>query len=72
MARIAGIDLPKNKRGEIALTYISGIGRSTELLRAGGAEHTLVDMGEFRAIGGRSAHGPSPLNLARGGHGGKR
>jgi small subunit ribosomal protein S13 len=29
MARIAGIDLPKNKRGEIALTYIYGIGAST-------------------------------------------
>ena len=29
MARIAGIDIPKNKRGEIALTYIFGIGRST-------------------------------------------
>lgn len=29
MARIAGIDLPKNKRGEIALTYIYGIGKST-------------------------------------------
>lgn len=29
MARIAGIDLPKNKRGEIGLTYIYGIGRST-------------------------------------------
>jgi small subunit ribosomal protein S13 len=28
MARIAGIDIPKNKRGEIALTYIYGIGRS--------------------------------------------
>ena len=28
MARIAGIDLPKNKRGEIGLTYIYGIGRS--------------------------------------------
>ena len=28
MARIAGIDIPKNKRGEIALTYIFGIGRS--------------------------------------------
>lgn len=28
MARIAGIDLPKNKRGEIGLTYIFGIGRS--------------------------------------------
>ena len=29
MARIAGIDLPKSKRIEIALTYIYGIGRST-------------------------------------------
>tara|TARA_R110002072_G_scaffold282761_1_gene445882 strand:- start:112408 stop:112773 length:366 start_codon:yes stop_codon:yes gene_type:complete len=28
MARIAGIDLPKNKRGVIGLTYIYGIGRS--------------------------------------------
>ena len=29
MARIAGVDLPRNKRIEIALTYIYGIGRST-------------------------------------------
>jgi small subunit ribosomal protein S13 len=29
MARIAGIDLPKNKRGEIGLTYVFGIGKST-------------------------------------------
>jgi len=29
MARIAGIDLPGGKRGEIGLTYIFGIGRST-------------------------------------------
>jgi small subunit ribosomal protein S13 len=29
MARIAGIDLPRNKRGEIGLTYIYGVGRST-------------------------------------------
>ncbi len=28
MARIAGIDIPKNKRGVIALTYIFGVGRS--------------------------------------------
>jgi small subunit ribosomal protein S13 len=28
MARIAGVDIPANKRGEIALTYIYGIGRS--------------------------------------------
>ena len=29
MARIAGVDIPKQKRGVIALTYIFGIGRST-------------------------------------------
>jgi small subunit ribosomal protein S13 len=29
MARIAGIDLPRNKRGEIGLTYIFGIGHTT-------------------------------------------
>ena len=29
MARISGINLPKNKRGEIGLTYIYGIGRTT-------------------------------------------
>jgi small subunit ribosomal protein S13 len=36
MARIAGIDLPKNKRGVIGLTYIFGIGKSTaeEILKA--------------------------------------
>lgn len=38
MARIAGVDLPNNKRGEIGLTYIYGIGRSsarTILTKAG-------------------------------------
>jgi small subunit ribosomal protein S13 len=29
MARIVGVDLPKNKRGEIGLTYIFGLGRSS-------------------------------------------
>jgi small subunit ribosomal protein S13 len=38
MARIAGIDLPKNKRGEIGLTYIFGIGRTT-------AQKILTDAG---------------------------
>jgi small subunit ribosomal protein S13 len=40
MARIAGIDLPKNKRGEIGLTYIFGIGRSSaqEILDAAGVD----------------------------------
>ena len=31
MARIAGVDLPKNKRMDVALTYIYGIGRTTAL-----------------------------------------
>ncbi len=43
MARIAGIDLPKNKRGEIALTYIYGIGRTT-------AAHILDKAGIDRGI----------------------
>ncbi len=40
MARIAGIDLPKNKRGVIGLTYIYGIGRSTssKILKENGIE----------------------------------
>jgi small subunit ribosomal protein S13 len=38
VARLAGVDLPKNKRVEIALTYIYGIGRtkSIEILRSAG------------------------------------
>ncbi len=31
MARISGVDLPKNKRGVIGLTYIFGIGRTTSI-----------------------------------------
>ena len=45
MARIAGIDLPKNKRGVIGLTYIYGIGRSTAsdiLAKAGIDENKKV------------------------------
>jgi small subunit ribosomal protein S13 len=40
MARISGIDLPKDKRGEIGLTYIFGIGRSTarEILQKAGVD----------------------------------
>ncbi len=38
MARIAGVDIPNKKRGEIALTYIYGIGRST-------AQKILTDAG---------------------------
>ncbi len=45
MARIVGVDLPKNKHGEIGLTYIFGIGRSTAqkiLDKAGIDRHILV------------------------------
>lgn len=40
MARIAGIDLPKHKRGVIGLTYIYGIGKSTatQILTAAGVD----------------------------------
>jgi len=46
VARIAGVDLPKNKRMEIALTYIYGIGRSRAkdiLNKAGVSEDTKTD-----------------------------
>ncbi len=46
MARIAGIDLPRNKRTEIALTYIYGIGRSSSqdiLKKAGVDPNTRTD-----------------------------
>ncbi len=41
MARIAGIDLPRNKRGAVALTYIFGIGRTSavKILDAAGVSH---------------------------------
>jgi small subunit ribosomal protein S13 len=45
MARIAGVDLPKNKRGVIGLTYIFGIGRTTSskiLAEAGVSEEVRV------------------------------
>ena len=43
MARIAGVDLPKGKRIEIALTYIYGIGRSTsqKILNEAGVDWNL-------------------------------
>ena len=46
MARIAGVDLPRNKRGVIGLTYIFGVGLSTSkaiLEKAGIDENTKVD-----------------------------
>ncbi len=43
MARIAGIDLPKNKRGVIGLTYIFGIGdsRAAQILDKAGIDHSI-------------------------------
>ncbi|WP_047448225.1 30S ribosomal protein S13 [Alistipes sp. ZOR0009] len=43
MARIVGVDLPKNKRGVIGLTYIYGIGRSTaeQILDKAGISHEI-------------------------------
>ncbi len=46
MARIAGIDLPKNKRGVIGLTYIFGVGRSSAseiLAKANVSEDTKIN-----------------------------
>jgi small subunit ribosomal protein S13 len=43
MARIAGVDLPKQKRGVIGLTYIFGIGKtlSGEILDNAGIDHNI-------------------------------
>ena len=43
MARIAGIDIPDHKRGEIALTYIYGIGRSSanKILKKAGVDRDI-------------------------------
>lgn len=59
MARIAGIDLPRNKRIEVALTYIYGIGRSSSqgiLAKAGvdpgtrSDDLTEAEIGKIREI----------------------
>lgn len=61
MARIAGIDLPKNKRGVIGLTYVFGIGRTTAqniLTEAGVSFDTKVndwsddELSKIRAVVG--------------------
>lgn len=46
MARIAGVDIPKNKRGVIGLTYIYGIGRSrsSEILAKAGIDENVKSM----------------------------
>ncbi len=55
MARIAGVDIPKNKRGVIALTYIFGIGKSRAqeiLAKAGVSEDKKVQDWNDDEIGG--------------------
>jgi small subunit ribosomal protein S13 len=43
MARIVGVDLPRNKRGEVSLTYIYGIGRSSaqKILKMAGVDRDI-------------------------------
>ena len=78
--RIVGVDLPQNKRGEIALTYIYGIGRSSSII---GAEFKvegdlrseiqmnikrLMDIGCYRGVRhrhGLPVRGQSTKNNAR-------
>ena len=78
--RIVGVDLPQNKRGEIALTYIFGIGRSAAVI---GANYKvegdlrseiqlnikrLMDIGCYRGIRhriGLPVRGQSTKNNAR-------
>jgi small subunit ribosomal protein S13 len=56
MARIVGVDIPNNKRGEVALTYIYGIGRSrsNSILKEAGVDKDLKvqdwDDDQFSAI----------------------
>jgi small subunit ribosomal protein S13 len=59
MARIAGVDLPKNKRGEVGLTYIYGIGHSSasKILAEAGIDKNIKvndwtdeQLGKIRAI----------------------
>jgi len=63
VARIAGIDLPKNKRMEIALTYIYGIGRTTsrKIIEESGLDPNMksdqlteVDVAKIREVLDRS------------------
>ena len=59
LARIAGVDIPRNKRIEISFTYIFGVGRSTsnEILKKAGVDKdikvkdlTEEDLGKIRKI----------------------
>lgn len=65
MARIAGVDLPRNKRIEVAMTYIYGIGRSTsqKILSEAGVDYssrtddlTESELAKIREIIDRDCH----------------
>ena len=76
--RIVGVDLPQNKRGEIALTYIYGIGRSSsaKIFKVEGDLRSeiqmnikrLMDIGCYRGVrhrNGLPVRGQSTKNNAR-------
>ena len=67
MARIAGIDLPRSKRIEVALTYIYGVGRSTsrQLLAATGDQPAAPHLRAHR--GGREPPAPRDRAALQGG-----
>ncbi len=58
MARIAGVDLPKNKRGLVGLTYIYGVGKSSaqDILKEAGVDENkkVVDWSEEEVASIRS------------------
>ena len=67
--RIVGVDLPQNKRGEIALTYVYGIGRSSsaKILDKAGVDKDLKvkdwtddQAAKIREIIGHAPAGPEP------------
>ena len=59
MARIAGVDIPSNKAGEISLTYIYGIGRSLskEILNKAGVEPAKPVRGQSTKNNARTRKG---------------
>ena len=56
MARIAGVNIPTNKRVEIALTYIHGIGRTTAKQIIAQARHRAREAGPGPYRPGSAAH----------------
>ena len=66
--RIVGVDLPQEKRGEIALTYIYGIGRSSFRSEIQLNIKRLMDIGCYRGVrhrNGLPVRGQSTKNNAR-------